>query len=324
MIVVTGAGGFIGSALVNRLNSLGEKDIIVIDSFSSDSKGFNLQGLNIRSRIERENFILWLENNGKDVDFIFHLGARTDTRERDVIILQELNTDYTKSIWALCTKFRIPLIYASSAATYGNGDQGFVDDESKVRSLRPLNEYAISKHNFDVWALAQKEKPPFWVGLKFFNVYGPNEYHKGHMASVIFHGYNQIVKHQSISLFKSHYSLYKDGEQKRDFIYIKDILNVCVFFMRNATASGIYNVGTGQPRTFVDLAGSIFSTLGKKKKINFVDIPVGIRDNYQYYTAASMTKLKSIGFTDSFYTLEEGIEEYIGRYLRHNRLISQN
>lgn len=311
MIVVTGAAGFIGSYLIQRLNQDNFKAIIAVDKFDNPTKNKNLVGLTIQEKVDRELFTQWLDKNYELVEFIFHIGARTDTAEFDTNLLNKLNTQYTKDIWVRCCQYQIPLVYASSAATYGLGEQGYDDNESKIHLLRPLNPYGQSKQDFDVWALAQKEKPFFWAGLKFFNVYGPNEYHKERMASVIWHAYNQINKTGKMKLFKSHNPNFKDGEQMRDFVYVKDVTEVCMFLMNHRKNSGIYNLGSGKARTFLDLTKAVFKALNKPENIEFVDTPADIRDKYQYFTEANMSKLKGIGYSKEFTILEEGTTDYI-------------
>lgn len=316
MIVVTGASGFIGSCLIARLNADNFNYIIAVDDFSGGVENIpNLEGKRIQEFVDRKDFIQWLEKRNELVEFIFHIGARTDTTEFDVELLQELNTEYTKAIWKACCEYQIPLVYASSAATYGGGENGYADDESGISVLKPLNPYGQSKQDFDVWALAQDKKPFFWAGLKFFNVYGPNEYHKGRMASVVFHAFNQIKEKGKIKLFRSHHPDFKDGEQQRDFIYVTDLLNICIFLMHHRKNSGLYNVGTGNARTFLDLAKATFKALDLPENIEFVDTPLDIRDKYQYFTEAKMDKLKTIGYTVPFTTLEDGTKEYVQNYL---------
>lgn len=315
MIVVTGAAGFIGSYLIHRLNEESFNAIIAVDKFDNEAKNKNLAGLKLKERIDREQFLPWLDKNYETIEFIFHIGARTDTAEFDVELLNTLNTQYTKDIWTRCFKYQIPLVYASSAATYGLGELGYDDNESTLPQLKPLNPYGQSKQDFDVWALNQKDKPFFWAGLKFFNVYGPNEYHKGRMASVIWHAYHQITKTGKMKLFKSHNPAFKDGEQMRDFVYVKDVADVCMFLMHHRKHSGIYNLGSGKARTFVDLTKAVFKALDKKEVIEFIDTPADIRDKYQYFTEANMNKLKSIGYTKAFHTLEEGTRDYVSNYL---------
>lgn len=315
MIIVTGAAGFIGSYLIQRLNQENFNAIIAVDKFDNPEKNKNLIGSKIKERVDRDQFLTWLDKTYETVEFIFHIGARTDTAEFDTTLLNKLNTQYTKDIWVRCCKYQIPLVYASSAATYGLGELGYDDDESQIPQLKPLNPYGQSKQDFDVWALKQKEKPFFWVGLKFFNVYGPNEYHKNRMASVIWHAYNQITKTGKMKLFKSHNSNFKDGEQMRDFVYVKDVADICLFFMHHRKNSGIYNLGSGKARTFVDLTKAVFKALNKPENIEFIDTPVDIRDKYQYFTEANMEKLKSIGYNKGFTSLEEGARDYVTNYL---------
>lgn len=314
-IVVTGAAGFIGSCLVGHLNQLGYDNIIVVDDFSKTEKDQNLEGKTLIAKIGRAEFIAWLNEFGEEVDFIFHIGARTDTTEFDKAIFDDLNLNYSKSIWNACVKYSIPLVYASSGATYGLGELGYEDNHAIISALKPLNPYGDSKNDFDIWALEQKNYPPFWAGLKFFNVYGPNEYHKGRMASVIFHAFNQIKATGGMKLFRSHHDDYKDGEQLRDFVYVKDVVSVCSFLLDKMPTSGIYNLGTGTARTFLDLAKNTFYALEKEVNISFVDTPEDIRDKYQYFTEAVMTKLIAQGYTKPFHTLEEGVSDYVRNYL---------
>lgn len=318
MIVITGAAGFIGSCLISRLNAHNFNDLIAVDDFSRTDKAGNLTGKKISEKVARFNFFDWLEEHQRSVEFIFHIGARTDTAEQDSEIFRKLNVDYSKKIWQACCKYQIPLVYASSAATYGLGEQGYNDNEAHIKHLRPLNPYGESKQNFDLWALSQKEKPFFWAGLKFFNVYGPNEYHKGRMASVILHTFRQINKTGGMKLFRSHNPDFKDGEQERDFIYVKDVVEVLYFLMHHRKNSGIYNLGTGTSRTFLDLCRSTFTAMKRKENIAFIDTPLDIRDNYQYFTQANMQKLRAIGYTKAFTPLEDGIQDYVTNYLAAN------
>ncbi|MCR9253934.1 MAG: ADP-glyceromanno-heptose 6-epimerase [bacterium] len=316
MIVVTGAAGFIGSCLISKLNSHNFNYIIAVDDFSNIEKNRNLEGKQIQQRVEREEFFDWLDLNFELVEFIFHLGARTDTTENNYDLLKELNYEYSKKIWKSCVSYQIPLVYASSAATYGNGESGYEDIETNIPNLKPLNAYGKSKNEFDKWVLNQEEKPFFWAGLKFFNVYGPNEYHKGRMASVVYHAYRQLAQEGKVTLFKSHNSDYLDGEQSRDFIYVQDVVDTIYWFLHHRKDSGIYNLGSGEARTFLDLAQAVFSAMNSEKDIQFKDTPEEIRENYQYFTEAKMDKLKSIGCTVSMTSLEDGIEEYITQYLK--------
>ncbi|HOY28244.1 MAG TPA: ADP-glyceromanno-heptose 6-epimerase [Flavobacteriales bacterium] len=316
MIIVTGAAGFIGSALIGELLRAGWQDIVAVDDFSRADKAPNLEGKKLTARVERSEFFTWLDQNEKLVQFIFHLGARTDTTEFDRSIFDELNVHYSQRMWKACVKYGIPLVYASSAATYGGGELGYSDaDDTLPHRLQPLNPYGDSKNDFDKWALAQQDKPFFWAGLKFFNVYGPNEYHKGRMASVVFHAFNQIGASGGMKLFRSHRPDFKDGEQLRDFVYVKDLCNVCLFLMEQRKHSGLYNLGSGTARTFLDLARATFAALGKLENITFVDTPADIRDKYQYFTEADMRKLIGIGYDRPFTTLEDGVDDYVKNYL---------
>ncbi len=319
MIVVTGAAGFIGSCLVSKLNRLGITHIIVVDDFSNTEKEHNLVGKQYKKRIHRDQFIEWLKENGDTLESIYHIGARTDTTEFDASIFDELNLNYSKGIWKWATHYGIPLVYASSAATYGLGELGYKDDHDIVNDLKPLNPYGDSKNDFDKWVLRQHSHPPFWAGLKFFNVYGPNEYHKGRMASVIFHAFKQITHTGAMKLFRSHRDDYQDGKQKRDFIYVKDVLNICTFLMDDKPTSGLYNVGSGKARTFIDLTESTFEAMGRERDISFIDTPEDIRDKYQYFTEASINKLVSAGYKKGFHTLEQGVQDYVENYLMDHR-----
>ena len=319
MIIVTGAAGFIGSCLIKKLNSENFNAIVAVDKFENETKNKNLEGAKLAEKVDRDEFMIWLDKNNENVEFIFHIGARTDTAEFDMDLLHKLNTDYTKEIWKRCVSYQIPLVYASSAATYGLGEEGYDDNESTIQKLKPLNPYGESKHEFDIWALSQKDKPFYWAGLKFFNVYGPNEYHKGRMASVILHAFKQINATDKMKLFKSHNPKFKDGEQMRDFVYVKDVVDVCYYLMHHRKNSGIYNLGSGKARTFLDLTRNVFRAMNKTETIEFIDTPEDIRDKYQYFTEANMKKLKSIGYNKPFSTLEEGVSDYVKNYLIPNK-----
>ena len=314
MVIITGAAGFIGSCLVSKLNSLNKTNLILVDDFSKDQKNKNLSGKLFDKKIDRAIFIKWFEKNANKITEVYHIGARTDTTEFNIDIFNNLNLRYSKSLWKICVENDIPFIYASSAATYGLGELGFDDNHKIVHTLNPLNPYGHSKNDFDKWVLNQEKKPPFWCGFKFFNVYGPNEYHKGRMASVIFHSVIQIQKTKSIKLFKSHNLDYKDGEQLRDFVYVKDVIDILVIMMEKQLDSGIYNLGSGEARTFNDLANIIFNTMNTQSNISYIDIPIDIRDRYQYFTEANMSKLQNVS-KRSFIGLEEGINDYIQNYL---------
>lgn len=355
-IIITGAAGFIGSCMVQYLNEQGFENLILVDDFGAEEKRRNWEGKKFEAIIERYNLFDWLELNNPAVNFVIHLGARTDTAEFDYAIHRELNLEYSQQIWKYCTDKQIPLIYASSAATYGSGELGY-DDKNQIENLHPLNPYGISKNEFDKWVLLQHGHPPFWAGLKFFNVYGPNEYHKGRMASVIFHAFNQIKKDGVVKLFKSHKPGFENGKQLRDFIYVKDVVKVIGWMMEeykltddrcqlteedkltvdsgqlteknfntpgidspqssvnSHLSSGIYNLGTGEARTFEDLVKATFSGLNMDPKIQYIDIPEDIREKYQYFTEAIMHKLRDAGYPNDFYSLEEGVEDYVKQYL---------
>ncbi len=315
MIVVTGAAGFIGSALVGGLNKAGFNDLILVDDFSHESKEKNLENKVFLDKVNRDHLSDWLRNYADEVDFILHIGARTDTTEFDKTVFDKLNLNYTKMVWEFCSRNQIPLIYASSAATYGLGEWGYDDRHDIVEKLKPLNPYGESKNDFDKWALQQTQQPPFWAGLKFFNVYGPNEYHKNRMASVIFHSFHQINEKGFVRLFKSHKPEFNDGMQLRDFVYVKDLIKVILFLMNNKPQSGLYNLGTGEARAFLHLAQATFAALEKEPKIEFIPTPEDIRDKYQYFTEANMQKLRRAGYQESFYTLEEGVKDYVQNYL---------
>ena len=319
MIVITGAAGFIASNLAGSLNSMGYEKLVLVDDFSNPLKNKNLQHKLFSEKVDRKSFFDWFELNHAKVTFVFHLGARTDTSEFDITIFNKLNLHFSKRIWQFCSKYSIPLVYASSAATYGMGEYGFIDDHNSIQKLTPLNPYGESKNNFDFWLLNQKNSPPFWAGYKFFNVYGPNEYHKNRMASVVFHAFRQIKNNGQMQLFKSHHPEYADGHQKRDFIYVKDLIDVLIYSMKMSFNNGIYNLGSGTARTFLDLSIATFSSLGLEPNISFIDTPIDIREKYQYYTKADLTKLKSTGYNKSFTSLEKGVNDYVTNYLLNNK-----
>ena len=321
MIVVTGAAGFIGSVLTGMLNEKGIRELILVDDFSVAEKKRNFENKTFREKIDRNTFFEWFEQHHNEVKFVFHIGARTDTTEFDVSVFNRLNLNYTKEMWRKCAAYGIPLIYASSAATYGLGELGYSDSHEIVQRLKPLNPYGESKNNFDKWALKQTETPPFWAGFKFFNVYGPNEYHKGRMASVIFHAFNQIKASGKMKLFRSHRPDFEDGKQLRDFVYVKDVADVLIYFMEHPGAPGLYNLGTGKARTFLDLAHATFAAMGKEPVIEFIDTPEDIRDKYQYFTEAEMTKVRDYGYVKPFSSLEEGVEDYVKGFLSAGKIL---
>ncbi|MFM7103933.1 MAG: ADP-glyceromanno-heptose 6-epimerase, partial [Flavobacteriales bacterium] len=325
---VTGVSGFIASALVARLNQDRFFDLVLVDDFkrasdhaNHESTGINFAGKQYLMCVDRSVFPEWLETNQNQVQFVFHLGARTDTAEQNWDVLQKLNLEFSKQVWGLCKQFQIPCIYASSAATYGSGENGYSDSHTCIDQLKPLNPYGISKNDFDKWVISQEDGPFFWAGLKFFNVYGPNEYHKGRMASVIFHAYQQIKESGKLKLFKSHREGIADGEQKRDFVYVMDVVEACIFLMHHRKNSGIYNLGSGNARSFNDLAVAVFNALNMPVNIEYIDTPVDIRNAYQYYTCAEMAKLKSIGFHHEFNSLDSGVDDYVKNYLEKNYTI---
>jgi len=319
MKVLTGVAGFIGSCMLTKLNNEGIRDVIIVDDFGRQDREANYENKQYSQAIDRKDFLQWFEQHPEQVDFVVHLGARSDTTEKDWATFLELNLNYSKSLWRICTSGNIPFIYASSAATYGNGESGYEDDLQNILQLKPLNLYGKSKQEFDLWQLKQEKKPPFWAGLKFFNVYGPSEYHKQRMASVVMHAYYQIMQKGEVSLFKSHKDGIKDGEQLRDFVYVKDVVEVIYFLMTNKPQSDIYNVGTGRARSFYDLVKNIFISLNKEVSINFIPMPEDIRQKYQYYTCANINKLRSVGYKKDFVGIEEGVKDYVLNYLKeHN------
>jgi ADP-L-glycero-D-manno-heptose 6-epimerase len=321
MIIITGAAGFIGSNLTGLMNKSGVTDIVLVDDFETGSKKKNFNNKIYSSLVPREHFFSWLDKNHNHTDFVFHIGARTDTAEFNRNIFDRLNLTYSKQMWASCSNYKIPLIYASSAATYGDGNFGYTDDHEIVGKLQPLNPYGESKNDFDKWVLEQPASPPFWAGLKFFNVYGPNEYHKGRMASVIFHAYNQITQSGRMKLFRSHKPGIADGGQSRDFVYVKDVVSVIYWLFQNRPLSGIYNLGTGKARSFLDLTRSTFHSMDIEPAIDFIDTPMDIRDKYQYFTEADMSKLRNAGYCEDFYSLESGINDYVRNYLNGSRYL---
>jgi len=318
MIVVTGAAGFIGSALLAGLLRRGYGDLVAVDDFSDPIQMKNLEGKSIGALVHRDDFFEWFEEHGERVQLVFHIGARTDTSEFKEDLLRSMNLEYSKTTWNLCVKFSVPMIYASSAATYGNGEHGFDDNEQELHNLKPLNPYGWSKHNFDLWVQMQEDKPPFWAGFKFFNVFGPNEWHKARMASVVYHSFNQILETGKVKLFRSHKPEFEDGMQLRDFVYVLDVVNVLLWFMENRKNSGLYNLGTGKARSFKDLALATFAALNKEPQIEYVDIPQDIRDKYQYFTCAKMQKIADAGYPDGFRELEDSVQDYVVNHLLSN------
>ncbi len=348
-IIVTGAAGFIGSAMVAHLNELGYANLVLVDDFGTEAKRPNWENKQYAHVVERQSLENWLNDWGNEVGYVIHLGARTDTTEFDYAIHQELNVEYSQMLWKFCKLQQIPLIYASSAATYGSGELGYDDNHELPLLLKPLNPYGVSKNEFDKWAIEQVDGlrgdileedgwvrpdgshtpnpvggPPFWAGLKFFNVYGPNEYHKARMASVIWHSFNQIKTTGEVKLFKSHRPDFEDGQQLRDFVYVKDVVQVIAWLFEQTKAketgslpkSGLYNLGTGKARSFYDLAAATFRGLDLEPNIRFIDMPEDIRDKYQYFTEANMQKLLEAGYNQPFHSLEAGVEDYVRNYLK--------
>lgn len=318
MIVVTGGAGFIGSCMVWQLNEAGIDDIVVLDDLGTGDKWKNLRKRRILDVVSIPDSLAWVEEHADEIDFIFHIGACSTTTEQDADYLMRNNVHYSMRIFALCTTHAIPLVYASSAATYGAGEHGYDDNLENVPKLLPINKYGYSKQLFDEWVLHQKKTPPMWVGLKYFNVYGPQEYHKGGQASVIYHAYPQIKDKGVLKLFKSYREGYEHGEQKRDFVYVKDVTKVMQHFYTKPKKerSGIYNLGTGSARTFLDLGRAVFSALGQEAKFDWIDMPDTLQQQYQYFTEASLDRLRTkAGYKEPFTSLEAGARDYVVGYL---------
>ena len=312
--IITGGAGFIGSCLVRELNDIGVADIIIVDDIAETDKWLNLRNKRYREYIHKSKFLERLPEL-KSIDAVIHMGACSSTTERDFDYLYNNNFEFTKALWAYCTENCIPFIYASSAATYGDGTQGF-DDNGNIDELLPLNGYGYSKQLFDQWVKHQAESsPPQHAGLKFFNVYGPNEYFKGSMASMVFHGYKQIRESGIIRLFKSCNPHYADGKQLRDFVYVKDVCSVILWLLEHKEVSGLFNVGTGRAQSFRELAEATFHALGMEPNIEYIDMPEHLREKYQYYTKAEMGKLRKAGYTAPFMTVEQGALDYVQNYL---------
>ena len=326
-IIVTGAAGFIGSCMVQYLNEQGFENLILVDDFGVEEKRKNWESKEFTQTVERHYLLDWLTDKQPRIDVVIHLGARTDTTEFNYEVHRELNYNYSIHLWKYCVSNKVPFIYASSAATYGDGALGYDDNHELIEQLQPLNPYGVSKNEFDKWAVKQPFQPPFWAGLKFFNVYGPNEYHKGRMASVIWHSFNQIKKDGVVRLFKSHRPDFEDGQQLRDFVYVKDVVKVIDWMMEamengewSTEKNGLYNLGTGTARSFEDLVKSTYAGLDMEPNIQYIDMPLDIRDKYQYFTEANMGKLHKAGYANGFYSLEEGVNDYVRHYLKDLKL----
>lgn len=318
MILITGAAGFIGACMAARLNELRYFDLVLCDDFSRSDKLPNYAHKTFSEKVDRNQLQEWIAQHHTRIQFVIHLGARTDTTEFDRSVFDRLNVEYSKAVWNACVEFGLPLIYASSAATYGLGELGY-DDQIPPQKLKPLNPYGDSKNDFDAWALQQERKPFFWAGLKFFNVYGPNEYHKGRMASVIFHAFHQIQQTGKMKLFRSHRPDFEDGGQSRDFVYVKDVVNMIVHLMENRPQSGIYNVGSGKARSFRDLVLATFHSMHVEPQIEFIDTPEDIRNTYQYFTEAKMNQMRASGYEAELTSLEDGVRDYVSNYLLPNK-----
>jgi ADP-L-glycero-D-manno-heptose 6-epimerase len=324
MIVVTGAAGFIGSAIVWRLNNLGNSNIILADDLGTDEKWKNLTPLKYQDFFLKDDFITRLESKpGIGISAIIHMGANSATTEKDADHLIKNNFEYTKRLAQYCEKNNVRFIYASSAATYGDGSLGFDDSMEMSEKLLPLNMYGYSKNMFDVWSIRHGLYDKI-VGLKYFNVYGPNEYHKGDMRSVVHKAFEQIKDHGSVKLFKSHRPDYEDGEQKRDFLYVKDAVDMTLFFLNNPDKNGIYNVGTGNARSWNDLVTAIFNAMEKPVNIEYIDMPEHLKEKYQYYTEANNFKIINAGYTLPIRSLEEGVTEYVQNYLMKGKYLGMD
>jgi ADP-L-glycero-D-manno-heptose 6-epimerase len=320
MILVTGGAGFIGSNLVARLTREGRR-VSVNDSLGTEDKWRNLARHPVDELVAPDDLVDFLHRRGDEIELVYHLGAITSTSETDADLLAATNVQLSQRLWRWCARHQIPFVYASSAATYGDGTRGFRDDDSDavLAMLRPLNAYAWSKHAFDRWAVREaaegRERPPLWYGLKLFNVYGPNEYHKADMQSVAAKAYAQVSRGQPVTLFRSHNPAYSDGGQKRDFVFVDDCVDVLTWLAANAPASGLYNVGTGHAQTWLELVDAVHAALDRPTSVQWIDVPPSLRERYQYYTQADISKIRDAGYERPFRSLEEGVSEYVRGYL---------
>jgi ADP-L-glycero-D-manno-heptose 6-epimerase len=320
MLIITGGGGFIGSVLVAALNESGRSDLVIVDRFGTNGKWRNIAKRDFFEIGSIDTLLPWLDKFGGEVEAVFHLGANSSTTASDADEIIENNLKYTMHLWRWCTSARRPLIYASSAATYGDGSAGF-DDAGEIDALKrlhPLNLYGWSKHAFDLWAMREAAVgrcPPLWIGIKFFNVFGPNEYHKGDMMSLVAKNYERIIAGEPISLFKSKRPDFCDGDQRRDFVYVKDCAAVMLWLWRHCRNSGIYNLGTGRARSFLDLMKAVSTACAVQLKVDYVDMPPAISTNYQYFTEAKINRLREAGYNAPFVVLEDAVHDYINQYL---------
>ena len=314
MIVVTGAAGFIGSNIVSTLLQSGYKDIVVVDLENRIDESPYLKNKPVKE-VGFSDLEQFIHDNHLFIQCIIHMGACSDTTETNPEIFEKYNLGYTKMLWTHAATYGLAFIYASSAATYGDGSHGYKDCPTCINDLHPLNMYGQSKHDFDLWAKAQQDKPMYWAGLKFFNVYGPNEDHKGRMASVVRHAYFQIKNTGKMKLFRSHRDDVNDGEQTRDFVYVKDAASVVRYLIEKRPESGIFNVGFGIGHTFNELVEGTFSAMGLAPVIEYIDTPIDIRDKYQYYTCADITRLRRSGYRVPMTELEDGVKDYVCNYL---------
>ena len=320
MIILTGGGGMIGSMIAWHLNTqMNFDDFVIVDDLINEQQENNFNKRKFIEYIAKDDLEKYLSDK-KNVSAVIHMGAISATTESNFNRLLQSNIRFSQALWHWCAENKVPFIYASSAATYGDGSVGYDDNESELDKLSPLNAYGYSKHFFDRWVQLKLSKnqptPPQWCGLKFFNVYGPNEYHKGRMASVVFHSFNQFKETNQIKLFKSEHPSYADGMQVRDFIYVKDAVKIIIFFLNNNNFSGLYNAGTGNAETFKALAEALLiNTKGQPNDIKYIEMPNDLKGKYQYYTQATMNKINSIGFNDNFMNLKEGVTDYLENYL---------